>query len=222
MSDPFIPFAKTDIEIIDGDRGDNYPSKKELLKSGFCLFLDAGNVTESGFDFAESVFITEQKDKILRKGKLQRRDIVLMTRGSVGNVALYDDNISFDNIRINSGMLILRCHNDYIPLDEAVDYVKNGYKVHAAPALIVCLNYIVSSGITHKNKAVKFIMKLCRKTPLELFHRLTQALHISKRHGFPIYKVKSASCIPDELKTLFPMYALLANPPDNLKEYSTF
>ncbi|VJG44953.1 type I restriction-modification system, S subunit, putative [Streptococcus pneumoniae] len=55
-------------DIIDGDRGKNYP----------------------------------------RKGKLERYDIVLTTRGTVGNVAYYDELIKYKHLRINSGMVILR------------------------------------------------------------------------------------------------------------------
>ena len=45
---------------------------------------------------------------MLKKGKLQKGDVVLTTRGTVGNVAFYSKHVPFDNIRINSGMLILR------------------------------------------------------------------------------------------------------------------
>jgi len=96
------------IEIIDGDRGKNYPPKNEFQKMGFCLFLNTKNVTSSGFIFVEVDFIPKERDEKLRKGKLQRNDIVLTTRGTVGNSALYDDSVEFDNVRINSGMVILR------------------------------------------------------------------------------------------------------------------
>src|SRR3989344_8144235 len=96
------------IEIIDGDRGKNYPPKNEFQKTGFCLFLNTKNVTSSGFIFNEVDFIPKERDEKLRKGKLQRNDIVLTTRGTVGNSALYDDSVEFDNVRINSGMVILR------------------------------------------------------------------------------------------------------------------
>lgn len=99
--------------LIDGDRGSNYPSKNEFYDKEYCLFLDAKNVTENGFDFSETHFITKEKDDILRNGKLQRNDIVMMTRGSVGNVALYDKTIPYDNIRINSGMIIIRCNKKF-------------------------------------------------------------------------------------------------------------
>jgi len=98
--------GETDIQIIDGDRGKNYPNK--FTNNGYCLFLSAKNVTSTGFSFGEKQFITKERDELLRKGKLLRNDVVLTTRGTVGNVALYDGSIPFSHIRINSGMVILR------------------------------------------------------------------------------------------------------------------
>ncbi|QVY61948.1 restriction endonuclease subunit S [Cytobacillus gottheilii] len=95
-------------DIIDGDRGKNYPSQEDLKESDFCLFLNAGNVSKTGFNFSETAFISKEKDASLRKGKLVRNDVVITSRGTVGNVAFYSDNIPFNDIRINSGMLILR------------------------------------------------------------------------------------------------------------------
>lgn len=95
-------------EIIDGDRGINYPKNDEFFTEGYCLFLNTKNVTSSGFSFTELNFITKEKDDLLRKGKLNRYDLVLTTRGTVGNVGFYDDSIVYDNIRINSGMVIIR------------------------------------------------------------------------------------------------------------------
>ena len=57
------------IEVIDGDRGKNYPHKEELLPQGNCLFLSANNVTANGFSFDNNVFITAEKDSVLRNGK---------------------------------------------------------------------------------------------------------------------------------------------------------
>lgn len=95
--------------IVDGDRGANYPKGHEFFDFGFCLFLSAKNVTKDGFGFGQKQFITAQKDSLLRKGKLQRDDVVLTTRGTVGNVALYDRSVPYDDVRINSGMVIIRC-----------------------------------------------------------------------------------------------------------------
>ncbi len=104
-----IKLKNLGIELIDGDRGKNYPHQNELMDNGYCLFLSAKNVTTNGFDFEEKQFISKDKDRILRNGKLVRGDIVVTTRGTVGNVALYDESVSYENVRINSGMLIVRC-----------------------------------------------------------------------------------------------------------------
>ena len=57
-------------QIIDGDRGKNYPADSDFFETGFCLFLNAGNVTKNGWDFNSVHFISEEKDSILRNGKL--------------------------------------------------------------------------------------------------------------------------------------------------------
>ena len=103
-----ISFSDAGVDFIDGDRGKNYPSQSDFSCKGDCLFLSTKNVRPNGFDFAETQFITYEKDKILRKGKLERGDIVLTTRGTVGNIAFYDEFVKYQNIRINSGMVIIR------------------------------------------------------------------------------------------------------------------
>ena len=103
----YVRFGKA-IDIIDGDRGVNYPKQEEFYPEGDCLFLNAGNVTTKGFDFSSCAYITKEKDTILRKGKLQHGDVVLTTRGTGGNVAFYNETMTFSEMRINSGMVILR------------------------------------------------------------------------------------------------------------------
>lgn len=110
-SDP-VSFAEAPFGIIDGDRGKNYPKQDEYYATGHCLFLSATNVTKSGFDFSTCQFIDEKKDAALNKGKLQREDIVLTTRGTIGNAAYFNDAVAFENLRINSGMVILRCDRE--------------------------------------------------------------------------------------------------------------
>ncbi|OUN33836.1 restriction endonuclease subunit S [Lachnoclostridium sp. An76] len=95
-------------EIIDGDRGKNYPKGDELSNEGDCLFLNAKNVTPQGFNFNTCTFISREKDEALRKGKLTRGDVVLTTRGTIGNLAFYSNEIPYEHVRINSGMVILR------------------------------------------------------------------------------------------------------------------
>ena len=103
----YVRFGKA-IDIIDGDRGVNYPKQEEFYPEGDCLFLNAGNVTTKGFDFSSCAYITKEKDAILRKVKVQHGDVLLTTRGTVGNVAFYNETMTFSEMRINSGMVILR------------------------------------------------------------------------------------------------------------------
>ncbi len=103
-----LKFSDAPFCIIDGDRGANYPKQHDFSSLGYCLFLNAGNVTNNGFSFSDCAFITQEKDSVLRKGKLVRHDLILTTRGTVGNVAYYSDAVAYKNIRINSGMVIFR------------------------------------------------------------------------------------------------------------------
>lgn len=100
--------------IIDGDRGKNYPTANDFYEDEHCLFLNAKNVTSNGFSFDSCMFITKEKDQSLRKGKLKRGDVVLTTRGTLGNLAYYTDDVPYENIRINSGMVILRMHKSTV------------------------------------------------------------------------------------------------------------
>lgn len=109
MKYELVLLENVEIEVIDGDRGKNYPQKSELHDNSFCLFLSAKNVTKNGFTFDETQYISKEKDELLNNGKLNRGDIVITTRGTVGNVALYSAKVPYDNMRINSGMLIIRC-----------------------------------------------------------------------------------------------------------------
>ena len=105
---PELKLSDAPFEILDGDRGKNYPSQEEFQSAGHCLFLSAKNVRVDGFDFGECQFISKEKDAALRKGKLARNDIVLTTRGTVGNVAYYDKKVNYEHVRINSGMVVIR------------------------------------------------------------------------------------------------------------------
>lgn len=107
-----IAIEATSIELIDGDRGKNYPKKSEFNERGFCIFLNTGNIKEDRLDLTKCDFINENRDSLLRKGKLSRNDIIITTRGTIGAVALYSNKYPYDHIRINSGMLILRPFGD--------------------------------------------------------------------------------------------------------------
>ena len=127
MAYPIVTFGSAPFEIIDGDRGKAYPKGSDFRPSGYCLFLSATNVTKAGFDFGSGQFIDEQKDVQLRKGKLQRKDVILTTRGTLGNVAYYNNDVPFEHVRINSGMVILRCDQSKILPRYLYAYLRSGF-----------------------------------------------------------------------------------------------
>lgn len=102
------------IKVTDGDRGKEYPKSNEFFDTGHCLFLSAKNVTKNGFSFDDVQFISEEKHNRLRKGTVKRNDVVLTTRGTVGQFALYDKHVPFHPVRINSGMVTLSCEESEV------------------------------------------------------------------------------------------------------------
>lgn len=140
-------FSDAPITIIDGDRGKNYPKQNEFSDKGYCLFLNASNVTKDGFLFDSAQYISKEKDDKLRSGKLILNDVVVTTRGTIGNVAYYHNGIPFKDIRINSGMVILRCEKDRILPTYLYQYLRSSaFKVQvnsfrsgvAQPQLPIC------------------------------------------------------------------------------------
>ena len=97
-------------DIMDGDRGKNYPNGDDFSETGHTLFMSATNVTKNGFKFDETQYISEEKSDSLGNGKIIEDDLILTSRGTVGNLALYDADAKrqIPFARINSGMLILR------------------------------------------------------------------------------------------------------------------
>jgi type I restriction enzyme S subunit len=114
------------IEIIDGDRGKNYPTQKDFLDEGFCLFMNTKNVRPDGFKFDTTMFISEAKDMAMGKGKLKRSDVVMTTRGTIGNIGIFNSEVKFDNIRINSGMLIFRPNQKQISSEYLFEILRSG------------------------------------------------------------------------------------------------
>jgi type I restriction enzyme S subunit len=69
------------------------------------------------------MFISKEKDEQLRKGRVRRGNTVFTTRGTVGNAAYYGEKVTYDHIRINSGMVILNTKDSRIIDNEFVYYL---------------------------------------------------------------------------------------------------
>jgi len=102
------------VRIIDGDRGKNYPNQTQLFQSGDCLFLSAKNFVNNKLVPNPAQFISNEKDTLMGNGKVIMNDLILTTRGTIGLIAKYDKNFPYKKVRINSGMVILRCFKNII------------------------------------------------------------------------------------------------------------
>ena len=99
--------------IEDGDRGKNYPSPSELYSDGYCLFLNNKNIINNKLNIQDSNYISEEKHKQLHAGNLSINDIVITTRGTLGNCLIIDKKFPLP-ARINSGMVIIHKNNLFI------------------------------------------------------------------------------------------------------------
>ena len=79
--------------LINGDRGKNYPSQKEIITSGGIPFVNAGHLNGRAIEFEAMNYITPEKYEKLNSGKFQQNDILYCRRGSLGKKALINDNI---------------------------------------------------------------------------------------------------------------------------------
>ena len=99
------------ITIIDGDRSSRYPKRSEFRENGV-LFLNTTNIVQNRLDLTEANFVSPEKFDEIKKGRLQRFDIVMSTRGSIGKVALFDCDPPQG--LINAQILILRAEGKVI------------------------------------------------------------------------------------------------------------
>jgi type I restriction enzyme, S subunit len=91
-------------ELINGDRGKNYPGRKALCKDGI-PFVNAGDL-ENGIISTERLgFISPATFDILRSGKFGIGDVLYCIRGSLGKVAF---NTNLPTGAIASSLIIVR------------------------------------------------------------------------------------------------------------------
>ena len=132
IADEEIPFDIPDswrwvrvadlIQVLNGDRGKNYPSKDKLKEIGI-PFVSASNLDgKTVVKDSNLKCLSEEQYSLLRAGKLQKDDILVCIRGSLGKCATYP----FDKGAIASSLIICR---PYIQKrSEIKDYVMNYLK----------------------------------------------------------------------------------------------
>lgn len=93
-------------DISDGNYSSKYPNSSEFKAIGI-PFIRANNIREMSISDHDMRFISPELHYELRKGHLKKNDILLTTRGEIGQVALVPDshigsNINAQLVRINT------------------------------------------------------------------------------------------------------------------------
>ena len=94
-------YLKEIVELINGDRGVNYPSKDKLLHN------NTGNPFISAINLKENKILYDEQLLKLRSGKILNNDILLCIRGSLGKFGIADKTGG----AIASSLVILRVKN---------------------------------------------------------------------------------------------------------------
>ena len=92
-------------ELINGDRGQNYPNKAEYVSIGI-PFINTGHIDPDGSLSSDRMnFLTREKFDSLRGGKVRKGDLVYCLRGAtLGKTAIVD----YEEGAIASSLVILR------------------------------------------------------------------------------------------------------------------
>lgn len=80
-------------QLINGDRGKNYPSQADITEDGEIPFVNAGHLNGRNIDFEDMNFISENKYNKLSSGKFQKGDILYCLRGSLGKKAIVSSDV---------------------------------------------------------------------------------------------------------------------------------
>ena len=93
------------IHISDGNYSSKYPRSEEFVKEGV-PFIRANNLVNGEVTDEDMYFITPEKHAILLKGHLQEGDVLITTRGNIGQVGIVPKRHIDSNI--NAQLVLLR------------------------------------------------------------------------------------------------------------------
>lgn len=105
MRKDYIKINDLDIHISDGNYSSKYPSVSEFVDEGI-PFIRANNLISGEVCDNDMYHITEDKHRILLKGHVKENDILITTRGNVGQVAIVPKRHEDSNI--NAQIVLLR------------------------------------------------------------------------------------------------------------------
>nr|WP_223231730.1 restriction endonuclease subunit S [Pseudoalteromonas distincta] len=99
------------IKISDGNYSGKYPKASEFLDSGI-PFLSGYNIVNGVVDEKNCKFISEELHKELKKGHVETGDVLITTRGNIGNTAIVPSRLN--DVNINAQLVLLRPEKEQI------------------------------------------------------------------------------------------------------------
>ncbi len=102
---PVSAIGELDIQIADGNYSSKYPTSSEFVESGV-PFIRANNLRDMTVVADDMRFISTDKHHELQKGHLAEGDVLITTRGDIGNIAVVPR--AFHDANINAQIVLLR------------------------------------------------------------------------------------------------------------------
>ena len=100
-----IAIKDLDLYISDGNYSSKYPRSEEFVGEGI-PFIRGNNMIDGDIDDSEMYYITPEKHEILKKGHVKSGDVLITTRGNIGQVAIVPERHEDSNI--NAQIVLLR------------------------------------------------------------------------------------------------------------------
>ncbi len=105
MSWPLISIEDAPLFIADGNYSAKYPKAKEFTEDGI-YFISGKNIINGAIDVSDCKYIPEELHATLKKGHVKTGDVLLTTRGNIGNTAIVPERL--DDANINAQLVLLR------------------------------------------------------------------------------------------------------------------
>ncbi|MBQ3825477.1 MAG: restriction endonuclease subunit S [Spirochaetaceae bacterium] len=134
------------VNIYNGDRGENYPNKKDYVSSGI-PFINAGCLENGNINYNLANCITEEKYNSLRAGKILKEDILYCLRGSLGKLGIVREERYG---AISSSLCIFRSTENIVP-----DFLLNVLKSN----IIFQQQKKIENGTAQPNLSAKEVAK---------------------------------------------------------------
>ena len=101
----YIKIKDLDVQISDGNYSSKYPNSSEFISSGI-PFIRCNNFFNNTITDKDMYYISKEKHSELLKGHLKTNDVLISTRGNIGQVVIVPEK--YNDANINAQIVLLR------------------------------------------------------------------------------------------------------------------